>query len=140
LQGIVSQNLLKRADGSGRVGGFEILVGTNAVRNLIRENQIAQIYSMIQTGSRYGMITMEDSIKALVEQGVVDQDEARRVLMKSTDEGGEHEEGVASASLGGGRLGQNKAGDVAPGARKAVATGKGGGKSGGDDSGEGYSF
>ncbi|MBU0799910.1 MAG: type IV pilus twitching motility protein PilT, partial [Alphaproteobacteria bacterium] len=71
LQGIVSQTLLKRADGTGRVGGFEILVGTNAVRNLIRENQIAQIYSMIQTGSRYGMITMEDSVKALVEQGIV---------------------------------------------------------------------
>ena len=45
----------------GTEGGFEILVGTNAVRNLIRENQIAQIYSMIQTGSRYGMITMEDA-------------------------------------------------------------------------------
>jgi twitching motility protein PilT len=134
LQGIVSQTLLKRADGSGRVGGFEILVGTNAVRNLIRENQIAQIYSMIQTGSRYGMITMEDSIKALVEQGAVSPDEARRVLMKSTDEGSEHEEGTASASLGGGRLGQNK-GVEAPGGGRKAAGGKGD-----DDSGEGYSF
>ncbi len=134
LQGIVSQTLLKRTDGSGRVGGFEILVGTNAVRNLIRENQIAQIYSMIQTGSRYGMITMEDSIKALVEQGAVSPDEARRVLMKSTDEGSEHEEGTVSASLGGGRLGQNKGAEAPVGGRKAAS-----GKSD-DDSGEGYSF
>ena len=139
LQGVVSQTLLKRIDGSGRVGGFEILVGTNAVRNLIRENQIAQIYSMIQTGSRYGMITMEDSIKSLVEQGIVDPDEARRVLMKSTDEGEEQEDGVVSAALGGGRLGQNKGADAMAGGRKAVAGGKGG-KAGGDDSGEGYSF
>lgn len=130
LQGIVSQTLMKRADGHGRVGAFEILVGTNAVRNLIRENQIAQIYSMIQTGSRYGMVTMEDSVSALVEQGAVTQEEARRVLLKSTDEGSEHDEGVASAALGGGRMGAND------GAR---ATG-GKGVRGGEDSGEGYSF
>lgn len=127
LQGVVSQTLLKRADGSGRVGAYEILVGTNAVRNLIRENQISQIYSMIQTGSRYGMITMEDSIKGLVEQGIVSQEEARRVLLKSTDEGGEQEEGMASAALGGGRLSP---------ADKVT----GGAKGKGDDSGEGYSF
>lgn len=130
LQGIVSQTLLKRADGSGRVGAYEILVGTNAVRNLIRENQIAQIYSMIQTGSRYGMITMEDSVKGLLEQGMVSPEEARRVLLKTTDEGDDHEEGVASAALGGGRMGQ---GDDMPAGRRM-----GGGRQ--DDSGEGYSF
>src|SRR5690606_17195805 len=86
LQGVVAQTLLKRADGSGRVGAFEILVGTNAVRNLIRENQIPQMYSMIQTGSRYGMISMQDSVKDLLEAGIISKDEARRVLMTSSDE------------------------------------------------------
>lgn len=86
LQGVVSQTLLKKAEGGGRVGAFEILVGTNAVRNLIRENQVAQMYSMIQTGARYGMVTMEDAIKSLVEAGMVDRDEARRALLKTTDE------------------------------------------------------
>lgn len=94
LQGVVAQSLLRRADGSGRIGAFEVLVGTNAVRNLVRENQIAQLYSMIQTGSRYGMSTMEDSVKALVEQGVVDREEGRRILMKATDEEGIKTEGA----------------------------------------------
>lgn len=88
LQGVVAQTLLKKADGKGRVAAFEILVGTNAVRNLIRENQIPQMYSMIQTGSRYGMITMEDAVNNLLEQGIVDEDEARAVLAKTTDDEG----------------------------------------------------
>jgi twitching motility protein PilT len=88
LQGIVAQTLLKKAGGNGRVAAFEVLVGTSAVRNLIRENQIPQMYSMIQTGSRYGMTTMEDAIKNLLEQGLVDEEEARTALMKATDEEG----------------------------------------------------
>lgn len=86
LQGVVAQNLLRRADGSGRVAVHEILVGTNAVRNLIRENQLAQIYSMIQTGSRYGMQTMEECVNGLLMRGVIDKDEARRALVKAGDE------------------------------------------------------
>ena len=86
LQGVVSQTLLKKAGGGGRAGAFEILVGTNAVRNLIRENQVAQMYSMIQTGARYGMITMEDAITQLLDAGIVDRAEARRALLKTTDE------------------------------------------------------
>ena len=105
LQGVVAQSLLKRAGGNGRIGAFEILVGTNAVRNLIRENQVAQLYSMIQTGARYGMVTLEESINALVEQGTIDQEEARRALLKTTDEeDGSSDEGVASATIGGGRI------------------------------------
>lgn len=84
LQGVIAQTLLKKAEG-GRVGAFEILVGTNAVRNLIRENQIPQMYSMMQTGSRYGMVTMEDSIKELVDTGVIDKEEGRRAMMATTD-------------------------------------------------------
>lgn len=103
LQGVVAQTLLKRKGGEGRVAAFEVLVGTNAVRNLIRENQISQMYSMIQTGSRYGMITMEDSIESLLDQGIVDEEEARAALMKATDEeGGDRDAGMATAAKGGG--------------------------------------
>ena len=104
LQGVVAQTLLKKAGGSGRVAAFEILVGTNAVRNLIRENQIPQMYSMIQTGSRYGMITMEDSVHNLLEQGIIDEEEARIVLAKSTDEdGADRDPAVTAAASNGAR-------------------------------------
>ncbi|MBI2235142.1 MAG: type IV pilus twitching motility protein PilT, partial [Micavibrio aeruginosavorus] len=130
LQGVVAQALLKKT-GGGRVGAFEILVGTNAVRNLIRENQVAQLYSMIQTGSRYGMVTMEDAVKALLEQGIIDKDEARRSLLKTTDDNsGEGDE--ISATLGGGRKDQLSNKTAAMGIRGAVADEK--------SSEEGYSF
>lgn len=87
LEGVIAQTLLKKADGGGRVGVFEVLVGTNAVRNLIRENQVPQIYSMMQTGSRYGMITMEESINNLLEEGVIDASQARAALVRAGDEG-----------------------------------------------------
>ncbi len=108
LQGVIAQTLLRRADGSGRVGGYEVLVGTNAVRNLIRENQIPQMYSMMQTGSRYGMITMEDCVAGLLEAGIIDKGEARRVLMTTSDESsdmddvGDRDEDFISPALGGG--------------------------------------
>ncbi|MCK6418408.1 MAG: type IV pilus twitching motility protein PilT [Alphaproteobacteria bacterium] len=86
LQGVVAQTLLRRADASGRVGAFEILVGTNAVRNLIRENQIPQMYSMMQTGARYGMITMEDAVADLLESNIIDKSEARRALISTSEE------------------------------------------------------
>ena len=86
LQGVVQQTLLKRSGGNGRVAAHEILIGTNAVRNLIRENQISQLYSMMQTGMRYGMMTLEDSIKALLNQGLIDKSEARRALLRASDE------------------------------------------------------
>lgn len=97
LQGVVAQTLLKKTGGKGRVAAFEILVGTNAVRNLIRENQIPQMYSMIQTGSRYGMVTMEDSVHSLLEQGIIDEEEAMTVLAKSSDEDGEGRDPVVSS-------------------------------------------
>jgi twitching motility protein PilT len=86
LQAVISQVLLKRK-GGGRAAAHEILVGTSAVRNLIRENKIPQIYSMIQVGQRYGMQTMDDSIKRLVESGVVDPEEAASMNAKLTDDG-----------------------------------------------------
>lgn len=103
LQGVVAQSLLKKADGKGRVAAFEILVGTNAVRNLVRENQVAQIYSMIQTGSRYGMVTMEESVGALLESGIISIEEARDAMRSVTDTGSDLDEEI-SASLGGGSI------------------------------------
>jgi len=106
LQGVIAQGLLKRKDGKGRVGAFEILVGTNAVRNLIRENQVPQLQSMMQTGARYGMITMEDAVAELYEANIIDKEEARRVLISASDEdeGGRGDGTYASASVGGGEM------------------------------------
>ena len=106
LQGVVAQTLVRRADGEGRVGAFEILVGTNAVRNLIRENQIPQMYSMMQTGSRYGMVTMQDAIADLFESGIIDKDEARRATLLTSNEDGDDDE-YASAALGGAKLSED---------------------------------
>ena len=107
LQGVVAQSLLRRADGTGRVGAFEILVGTNAVRNRIRENQIVQLFSMRQTGMRYGMQTMEDAVSGLLEDGIINAGEARRVLLEASDENAEFDEAAPvaermPAQLGGG--------------------------------------
>lgn len=105
VQGVISQTLLRRKEGNGMVAAFEVLVGTNAVRNLIRENQIPQIYSMIQTGSKYGMITMDDAIKNLLDAGIIDREEARLAMLRATDEGGlERADNEAVAALGGGKV------------------------------------
>tara|TARA_B100000686_G_C16721127_1_gene935026 strand:- start:254 stop:1492 length:1239 start_codon:yes stop_codon:yes gene_type:complete len=85
VQGVIAQTLLRRA-GGGRVAAHEIMVGTNAVRNLIRENQLSQLYSMIQTGSRYGMQTMEDSVNDLFQAGIITEQVAKEALRESTDD------------------------------------------------------
>jgi len=71
LQGIVTQNLVPTADGRGRVAALEILVPDDAVRNLIRQAKIEQIYSVMQTSTSRGMLTMEQSLADLVQRGVV---------------------------------------------------------------------
>jgi twitching motility protein PilT len=68
LQGIVTQQLLPKADGQGRVVGTEVLVPTPAVRNLIREGKTHQIYSALQTGGQFGMQTMDASLAGLVRE------------------------------------------------------------------------
>ena len=110
LQGVIAQTLVRKADGQGRVGAFEILVGTNAVRNLIRENQIPQMYSMMQTGSRYGMVTMQDAIADLFEAGLIDKDEARRATLLTTNDDGDDDNEYAAAALGGAKLDESAAG------------------------------
>ena len=77
LRAVISQSLLKKI-GGGRVAAHEIMIGTPAIRNLIRENKIAQMYSAIQTGQNIGMQTLDQSLKELVARGVVSKEEARR--------------------------------------------------------------
>lgn len=85
LEAVITQALLKRKDG-GRVATHEIMLGTPAVRNLIREGKIPQLYSLIQIGSKVGMRTMKDSVMALFEQGVITEQTARTILSSSTSE------------------------------------------------------
>jgi twitching motility protein PilT len=74
LQGIVTQNLVPTADGRGRVAALEILVPDDAVRNLIRQSKIEQIYSVMQTSTGRGMMTMEQSLADLVQRRVISTD------------------------------------------------------------------
>jgi twitching motility protein PilT len=76
LQGVISQTLLKKVNG-GRVAAHEIMMGTPAVRNLIREDKVAQMYSAIQTGASYGMKTLDQSLTELVQKGLISRDTAR---------------------------------------------------------------
>ena len=76
LQGVVTQQLIQTADGMGRVAAAEVLVTTPAIRNLIREGKVHQIYSAMQAGGRYGMQTMDMSIAAHVKAGRISQQAA----------------------------------------------------------------
>lgn len=76
LRAVISQTLLRKI-GGGRVAAHEIMIGTPAIRNLIRENKIAQMYSAIQTGQQFGMQTLDQNLQQLVQKGLVARDEAR---------------------------------------------------------------
>lgn len=76
LRAVISQTLLKTKDGQGRVAAHEIMIGTPAIRNLIRENKIAQMYSTIQTGQSFGMQTLDQSLLDLVKKNVISKSEA----------------------------------------------------------------
>jgi twitching motility protein PilT len=71
LQGVITQALLPTADGQGRVPALEILLPDDAVRNLIRQGKVEQIYSVMQTGTAKGMVTMEQSLAELILRGVI---------------------------------------------------------------------
>ena len=81
LQGIITQQLVPRVDGKGRVLACEILVGTPAVRNLIREGKSHLIQSVIQTGASQGMISMEKSLKNLYQQGLISLGEVKKRIV-----------------------------------------------------------
>ncbi|MEK8086051.1 type IV pilus twitching motility protein PilT [Aquabacterium sp. A3] len=77
LQAVISQTLCKTKDGNGRVAAHEIMIGTPAIRNLIRENKVAQMYSSIQTGNSLGMQTLDQNLADLVRRNVISASEAR---------------------------------------------------------------
>jgi twitching motility protein PilT len=81
LEAVIAQQLIPRKDKPGRVPAVEIMVGTPAVRNLIREGKTHQLRSVIQTGARFGMQTMEQSLRCWVEQGIVSCEDALAVAV-----------------------------------------------------------
>lgn len=80
VQAIIAQTLIKKSDGKGRVGAFEVLLGTPGVRNLIRENKIPQLASLIQIGSKFGMISMKDYLDNLVQENKITIEAANHVM------------------------------------------------------------
>jgi twitching motility protein PilT len=88
LRAVISQTLLKTKDGSGRVAAHEIMIGTPAIRNLIREGKIAQMYSAIQTGQNVGMQTLDQNLTDLVRRNVIAPMEARNKAMNKEAFGG----------------------------------------------------
>ncbi len=77
LKAVISQTLLKKI-GGGRIAAHEIMIGTPAIRNLIREDKVAQMYSAIQTGQSVGMQTLDQNLKKILAQGLVSKEEAMR--------------------------------------------------------------
>jgi twitching motility protein PilT len=89
LRAVISQTLCKTKDGTGRIAAHEIMIGTPAIRNLIREAKIAQMYSSIQTGQALGMQTLDQNLTELVKRNLVSTPEARtKAANKDTFVGG----------------------------------------------------
>ena len=84
LRAVISQTLIKKI-GGGRIAAHEIMIGIPAIRNLIRENKVAQMYSAIQTGQQYGMQTLDQNLKELVDKGLISKQDAR---MKASNKDG----------------------------------------------------
>ena len=87
LRAVISQTLLKKI-GGGRVAAHEIMIGVPAIRNLIREDKIAQMYSSIQTGASIGMQTMDQCLTNLVNRGIVTNTAAQAKAQDKTQFGG----------------------------------------------------
>ena len=77
LRAVIAQTLLKKV-GGGRIAAWEIMIGTPAIRNLIREDKVAQMYSAIQTGQNHGMQTLDQALESLVSRGIINKLEAAR--------------------------------------------------------------
>ncbi len=84
LRAVISQTLIKKI-GGGRVAAHEIMIGTPAIRNLIREDKVAQMYSAIQTGQNIGMQTLDQNLSELVQRGVISKQDARMRAMNKDD-------------------------------------------------------
>ncbi len=84
LNAVISQTLLKKI-GGGRVAAHEIMIGTPAIRNLIREDKVAQMYSSIQTGAQFGMQTLDQTLKELIQKGLITRQDAREKAKNKED-------------------------------------------------------
>lgn len=82
LCAVIAQTLLPKANGGGRVAAYEVLVATPAVRNLVRENKIAQLYSIMQTSSQFGMQTLETNLQSLVAMGIIENANFSQTLLQ----------------------------------------------------------
>ncbi len=78
LQGVIAQQLLKKADSSGRVAAIEVMIANSAIRNLIRENKVHQIYSAMQTGAKFGMQTMDMCLIQLTRERIISFEDGRK--------------------------------------------------------------
>lgn len=87
LVAVISQALIPKVDGTGRVAAFEVMFATPAIRNLIREAKTYQILSEIQVGSRFGMITLDDHLKQLYSQGIIGYEDALEVAVDGRELG-----------------------------------------------------
>ena len=76
LRAVISQTLLKKV-GGGRLAAHEIMIGTPAIRNLIREDKVAQMYSAIQTGQAHGMQALDQCLQELLKKGLITKQDAR---------------------------------------------------------------
>ncbi|MBE7560637.1 type IV pilus twitching motility protein PilT [bacterium] len=85
LEGVLSQQLLPRAHGKGRVCGVEVLIGTPAVQALIREGKTHQLYSVMETSAKYGMQSLDRALLALFKKGLITHEEALRKARKKED-------------------------------------------------------
>ena len=84
LRAVIAQTLLKKI-GGGRIAAHEIMVATPAIRNLIREDKVAQMYSSIQTGQAFGMQTLDQDLQELLEKGLISKSDAKtRAQVKDT--------------------------------------------------------
>lgn len=97
LEAVIAQTLLKRADGSGRIAAHEIMLGTPAIRNLIREAKVPQITSMIQMGSKVGMCLMRDTLHRLYENGDISSETLRDMLISGAQSEEEANAMIANA-------------------------------------------
>ncbi len=100
LEAVISQMLLKKAGGEGRVAAHEIMIATPAIRNLIREAKIPQITSMVQMGARQGMVTMRDSLNGLYENNIIGADTLRNALITGMQQEDEEEGDKKDAKSG----------------------------------------
>lgn len=82
LQGVISQQLIPKKDGSGRVVATEILIANDATRNYLREGKTEQLYSVMQTGGQQGMMTMESCLAGMVRKGIISEQKAKEVASK----------------------------------------------------------